>query len=177
MIWFTTTLKKLLNTLCSLYLARLDISIRKIEKSKLAEIIISDNNNSMRNEKVSDKCMSVHDLDMMTQIRSCINNVTDFFQQFTGSFLFWVPKNYIEVDLVADTYRSISINQRNEITESHLQRYFGSVKGKIEKYLSNDKNKTQLIQLIFIYLAKLKGFFSKICNRNHLLVGTIHIHY
>ena len=106
-----------------------------------------------------------------------MNNVTDTFQHFTESFLFLVPKNYMEIDLVADTYRSISTNQRNERNESHLQRYFCSAKGKIEKYLSNNKNKTELIQLIFIYLAKLKGFFSKICNRDHLLVGTIYIHY
>ena len=124
--------------------------MRKTPKSKLAEFIIFDNNNFIRNEKVPDKCTSVYAFEMMTQITSCINNVTDTFQQFIESFLSLVPKNYVRVHLITDKYRNISIKSKereNRVASSKI--LIGFTKGKIEKYLSNNENKIQLIHLIF----------------------------
>ena len=50
----------------------------------------------------------------MTQIRSCNNDVTDTFQHFIESFVSLVPKDYIGVDLVTDTYRKISIKSKEQ---------------------------------------------------------------
>ena len=52
----------------------------KTSKSKMVQCIISDNN--ILNEEIIDKHMSAYVLDMMAQIRSCINNVSETFEQF-----------------------------------------------------------------------------------------------
>ena len=46
----------------------------------MVQCIISDNN--ILNEEIIDKHMSAYVLDMMAQIRSCINNVSETFDQF-----------------------------------------------------------------------------------------------
>ena len=52
----------------------------KTSKSRMVQCIISDNN--ILNEEIIDKHMSAYVLDMMAQIRSCINNVSETFEQF-----------------------------------------------------------------------------------------------
>ena len=52
----------------------------KTSKSKMVQCIISDNN--ILNEEIIDKHMSAYVLDMMAQIRSCINNVSETFEKF-----------------------------------------------------------------------------------------------
>ena len=101
-----------------LCLAHRDGSMKKPWKSKLVECIIPDNN--IQNEEIIDKHMSAYVLDMMAQIRSCINNVPETFEQFTEIFLSSIPKNFRRVDLVADTYPDVSI--KSEERETHLQR-------------------------------------------------------
>ena len=101
-----------------LCLAHPDGSMRKTSKSKLVECIIPDNN--VQNEEIIDKHMSAYVLDMMAQIRSCINNVPETFEQFIEIFLSSIPKNFRRVDLVADTYPDVSI--KSEERETHLQR-------------------------------------------------------
>ena len=131
--------------------------MRKTSKSKLVECIIPDNN--VQNEEIIDKHMSAYVLDMMAQIRSCINNVPETFEQFIEIFLSSIPKNFRRVDLVADTYRDISIkSEERENRNSSSKIIIGSIKSKIpkdvEKFLSNNENKTQLIQLIFRYIQQ-----------------------
>ena len=48
--------------------------------NKMVQCIISDN--TIQNEEIIDKHMSAYVLDMMAQIRSCINNVSKTFEQF-----------------------------------------------------------------------------------------------
>ena len=138
-------------------LAHPDGSMRKTSKRKLVECIIP--NNNMQNEEIIDKHMSAYVLDMMAQIRSCINNVPETFEQFIEIFLSSIPKNFRRVDLVADTYRDISIkSEERENRNSSSKIIIGSIKSKIpkdvEKFLSNNENKTQLIQLIFRYIQQ-----------------------
>ena len=53
-------------------------SMRKTSKSKLVVCIIPDNN--IQNEEIIDKRMSAYVLDIIAQIRSCINNVPQTFE-------------------------------------------------------------------------------------------------
>ena len=73
-------------------LAHPDGSMRKTSKRKLVECIIP--NNNMQNEEIIDKHMSAYVLDMMAQIRSCINNVPKTLEQFIEIFLSSIPKNF-----------------------------------------------------------------------------------
>ena len=110
LINFEEALKYPLHTV-PLCLAHPDSSMRKTSKSKLVECIIPDKN--IQNEEI---------IDMMAQIRSCINNVPETLEQFIEIFLSSIPKNFRRVDLMADTYRDIVLTQKNERIEIHLQR-------------------------------------------------------
>ena len=89
-----------------LCLAYPDGSMKKTSKSKLVDCIIPDNN--IQNEEITGKHRSAHVLDMMARIRSCINIVPETFEQFIEIFMISIPY-FRRVDLVADTYRDISI--------------------------------------------------------------------
>ena len=76
--------------------------------------------------------MSAYVLDMMAQIRSCINNVPETFEQFIEIFLSSIPKNFRRVDLVADTYPDISIkSEERENRNSPSKIIIDSIKSKI----------------------------------------------
>ena len=102
--------------------------------------------------------MSAYVLDMMAQIRSCINNVPETLEQFIEIFLSSIPKNFWSVDLVADTYRDISIKSEERENWNLSAIIIGSVESKIpkdvRKFLSNNEKKSQLIQLIFGYIQQ-----------------------
>ena len=91
LINFEEVLKYSLYTV-PLCLVHSDGSMRKISKSKLVECIIPDNN--VQNEAIVDKHMSAYVLDMVAQIRSCINHVPETFEQFIKTFLSSIPKNF-----------------------------------------------------------------------------------
>ena len=104
LINFQEALKYPLHTV-PLCLAHPNSSMRKTSKSKLVKCIIPDKN--IQNEKIIDKHRSPYVVDMMAQIRSCINNVPETLEQFIEIFLSSIPKNFRRVDIVADTYRDI----------------------------------------------------------------------
>ena len=70
-----------------------------------------------------------------------------------------IPENFRRVDLVADTYRDISIKlEERENRNSPSRVIIGSIKSKgpkdVRNFLSNNENKTQLMQLIFRYIQQ-----------------------
>ena len=138
-------------------LAHPDGSMRKTSKSKLVECIIPDNN--IWNREIIDKHMSTYVLDMMAQIRSCINNVPETPEQFIEMFLSSIPKNFRSVDLVADTYRDVSIKSEERENWNLPAIIIDSIESKIpkdvRKFLSNNEKKSQLIQLIFWYIQQI----------------------
>ena len=113
----------------------------KKPKSKLVECIIPDNN--IQNEEIIGK----HVLDMMAQIRSCINIVPETFEQFIEIFMISIPY-FRRVDLVTDTYRDISIKSEWWEDRNSSSKIIASIKSKIPKnvgkFLSSDENKTNL---------------------------------
>ena len=70
-----------------------------------------------------------------------------------------MPKNFQSVDLVVDTFHDVSIKSEElENRNSPSKIIIGSIKGKLPKnlgkFLSNNKDKAQLIQLIFRYIQQ-----------------------
>ena len=111
LINFEEALKYPLNTLTvPLCLVHPDRFNEKNPKSKLVECIIPDNN--IQNKEIIDERMSAYLLDMMAQIRSCVSNVPQTFEQFTEIFMSSLPRNFRRVDLVTDTYREVSTESK-----------------------------------------------------------------
>ena len=70
-----------------------------------------------------------------------------------------MPKNFQSVDLVVDTFHDVSIKSEElENRNSPSKIIIGSIKSKLPKnlgkFLSNNKNIAQLIQLIFRYIQQ-----------------------
>ena len=57
--------------------------------------------------------MSGYVLDMMAQIKSCINNVPETLERFIEIFLNPIPKNCRSFDLGTDTYRDINMKSED----------------------------------------------------------------
>ena len=89
--------------------------------------------------------MSAYVLDMMAQIRSCINNVPETREQFIEMFLSSIPKNFWSADSVADTYCEINIKSEDWENWNLSAIIIGSIESKIpkdfRKFLSNNEKK------------------------------------
>ena len=144
-----------------LSLAHPDGSMRHTQKSKLLEVLSIEESNSNHPEKE----VSALVIDMIAQIRTIVHNVPNTFEEFILKFLNSIPKGYQRVDIVADCYRDISIKAAEREKRGHSSKIFiSSVKTKvprdISKFLSNNENKKQLIELTFNYVIhnKIESF-------------------
>ena len=97
---------------------------------------------------------SAYVIDMIVQLKMCLCNVPDLFEELDIRFNSSIPKGYRRIDIVADTYRKGSIKsavraKRGTSTKVIL----GSVKSKVLrdsiKFMMNDENKVALINNIF----------------------------
>ena len=92
-----------------LCLAHPDGSRRSNSKNKLLDIIITDPTSITETPTTIIREQSTFVLDMIAQIRSCITNLPDTYEEFILKFLQTIPKRFWRVDIVADCYRDNSI--------------------------------------------------------------------
>ena len=91
---------------------------------------------------------------MIAQLRICLCNIPDTFEELIIRFISSVPKGYRRIDIVADTYRRGSIESaEREKRGKSTKVILGSVKSKVlrdaNKFMMNDENKVALINIIF----------------------------
>ena len=133
-----------------------DGSKRETQKSKLLQEILPDIPERTGEINIAkDQCVYV--VDMIAQLRMCLSMIPDTFEQLVLKFVRSLPKGYHRIDIVADTYRNISIKsaeRKKRGTSSKV--LIGSIKSKLprdmNKFMLNDENKTSLIKLIFDYV-------------------------
>ena len=94
---------------------------------------------------------------MIAQLRVCLSPTPDTFEQLILKFLRSLSKGYCSIDIVADTYRNVSIKSAEREKTRYLSKVLiGSIKSKLprdmSKFMLNDDNKTALIKLIFDYV-------------------------
>ena len=125
-------------------------SMRKTNKSKLSQIIMSKSN-----EEVTDasKENTVYIVDLMALIR-VITEIPNTFEDLAIKLISILPKGYLRVDLVADCYFENSIKdaeraKRGTTTKIITNSPKSKVPREFSKFLSNGENKTRMIELIF----------------------------
>ena len=133
-----------------------DGSKRETQKSKLLQEILPDIPERTGEINIA-KEQCVYVVDMIAQLKMCLSMIPDTFEQLILKFVRSLPKGYHRIDIVADTYRNISIKsaeRKKRCSSSKVA--IGSIKSKlprdINKFLLNDENKTSLIKLIFDYI-------------------------
>ena len=102
---------------------------------------------------------------MITQLRICLSNIPDTFEELIIRFISSVPKGYRRIDIVIDTYRRGSIESaEREKRGKSTKVILGSAKSKVlrdvNKFMMNDENKVVLINI----------FKSMIENRVHVIL-------
>lgn len=91
-----------------LCLAYPDGTKQETQKSKLLEVIAPEFS-SISNAANINRTESAFVIDMIAQLRVCVNTIPETFEDFILKFLQSIPKGYKRIDIVADTYRDNSI--------------------------------------------------------------------
>ena len=131
-----------------LSLTNADGTMRKTNKSKLASMIIS-------NTSTTDisKQQTAYIIDVMAYIRTMVN-LPDTYERLAWQFLSGIPKGFSRIDLVADSYFSISIKNSERIKRGTSKKIIvKSMKSKLSsefgQFMSCGENKSRLIELLF----------------------------
>ena len=143
-----------------LNLSNPDGSRRSTQKSKLTEIIIQELT-LMNNAEFPQKSEVIaYVVDLMALVRT-ITNIPGTYEELTFQLIRLLPTGYKRVDIVADTYREVSIKdperRKRGCTDKVLIR---SAKSKVPRnfneFLQNRENKTRLIDLILTVILERK---------------------
>ena len=97
----------------------------------------------------------------MALIRTMVQ-IPSTFEEVAVGMISYIPKGYARVDLVADCYflGSVKDTERNGCGENDSRRILiKSIRAKVStsyfaSFLSNDENKTRMIQVIFEFIVK-----------------------
>ena len=155
-----------------LSLAHPDGTKRQTQKSKLLEILqINDQQPSNRIDNAS-----ILVIDMIAQIRLLVHKLPDTLEDYIVKFLTSIPKNYEQVDIVADCYREISIksaerNKRGKSSKVLMSSYKSKIPRDFPKFLSNSDNKKQLIDLTFKYIRENASKCLSIIKANSIIIS------
>ena len=147
-----------------LRIATAEGSRRTTSKSKLLDII----NATLTVPRNSPKLVISIDttkpsaliVDLIAAIRT-MTKIQETYKLLAWKFLAALPKGYYRIDLVADTYRDISIKRcerldRGTSTRIMISSPASRIPSEFSKFLKCDENKTRLIDLICkeIYFSK-----------------------
>ena len=137
-----------------LSLANPDGSKRCTQKSKLLEIFTVSNTNV----EVSAETTSTLIVDFIAQLRVSLTGASGTFEDLIKKFYGSIGNSYRRIDIVADTYRDVSIksSERSKRGES-TKIIIGSVQSKLPadmgKFMLNNENKCSLINMVMDYTS------------------------
>ena len=152
-----------------------DAKKRSCNKSDLLlPLILPNQSDSYRNPCSNN--LSAYVYDVMVGIRT-MNNIPDTFESLTWNFLKLLQTDYQRVDLVADSYRDMSIksgtrNERGMSSKIIIKSEKSKIPSNFQSFLSEGANKTRLIEIMFdvIKKNKVKVFNLIRCQRLFLSV-------
>ena len=130
---------------------------RKTNKAKLLEIILNDTDFEPENTNIEKKS-STFIIDLMAAIR-LLAPIPVTYEELIWKLLKTFPKGYGRLDIVSDTYRTISIKSGEREKRGRGKKIMvKSVKSKIprdfDNFLLNAENKSCLIELIFEFIKE-----------------------
>ena len=141
----TDFVKALHYPLCEvpLSLANTDGTMRKTNKSKLANIIIS-------NTFTADisKQQTAYIIDAMAYIRTMVN-LPDTYERLTWQFLSGILKGFSRIDLVADSIKDAQRIKRGTSKKIIARSMKSKLPSEFSQLLSCGENKNRLIELLF----------------------------
>ena len=130
-------------------------------KSKLMDVILKKTRNPPKPPKSVIAIKKQKPSALVVDLIAVIRTMTELPQtyEFTWKFLGSLPKVYKRVDLVADTYREISIKngeRQKRRTSARLMIHSPQCKlsREFKNFLNNGENKTRLIELIFQVISQ-----------------------
>ena len=143
----------------SLSISNADGSRRQTSKSKLMQVL----NSLMATTSFANNCkppssgVGAYVVDFIALIRTMIE-IPSTFEGLAWKIIKCIPSGYPRVDLVADTYRQMSMkNAERDNRGSSSQIIIKSIQSKVPRdfknFLSNGENKTRMITLLFDYFA------------------------
>ena len=138
-----------------LSLANPDGSRRVTQKSKLVEVL---HQFKTSDEQAKNTKADAYVLDFIAQVRINSKEVPETYEHLALKILHSIPKGYARVDMVADTYRELSIKTAERAKRGDSENILiKSIKSKIPRdfnnFMKNAANKSRLIDLIFDYIA------------------------
>ena len=143
-----------------LNLSNPDGSRRSTQKSKLTEIIIREST-LMDNAEFPQKSEVIaYVVDLMALVRT-ITNIPGTYEELTFQLIRLLPMGYKRVDIVADTYREVSIKDPERRKRGCADKVLiRSAKSKVPRnfneFLQHGENKTRLIDLILTVILERK---------------------
>jgi len=128
---------------------------RETSKSKLLDLILNEGEVTLTYPKIESSIISNRStfiIDLMAALRTMVQ-IPDTYEELTWKLLRSFPKSYWRVDIVADTYRDISIKSGERGTRGSSSKVIvQSPQSKIPRdfngFLKNRENKTRLIELM-----------------------------
>ena len=147
-------LKKLCSILCHhpLSIATADGSKRGTQKSALLSII--------KNKVISEDICTIRDtskisayiLDFMALLKT-ITDTSSTYEDLPWRVIKQIPTGENRVDIVADTYRPVSINMQLRYNRVMINSVKSKIPSDFKQFLSNGDNKSKLVNRIFKYFV------------------------
>eukprot|EP00794_Sanderia_malayensis_P014842 gene14842-biopygen11931 len=138
-----------------LSLANADGSRRITTKSKLQNVLMKYCEKELlhpRESQPSRQNTSTYIIDLMAAIRT-LTSIPETYEELTWKFLKSLPTGFFRVDIVADTYRPISLkagerNKRGSSEKIIIKSPKSKIPRNFSEFLKNGKNKQRLIELM-----------------------------
>ena len=161
-------------TATPLSLSNPDGSRRVTQKSKFVEILSSYRDEPPAQAEVVDTDVLV--IDFIAQVRVITKAVPDTFEDLAINLLQSIPKGYLRVDLVADTYRKASIktaekNKRGMTSKVTIKSGKSKIPRNFKAFMMNGENKSRLIDIIFDFIINNKTRCLKIVRANMIVLS------
>ena len=146
-----------------LSLAHPDGSHRTTSKSKLYDAILDEESPAVLNPQTgisNSQGNSAFVIDLIASLRT-MTQIPETYEGIADRFVKSLPIGYNRVDIVADTYREISIKNSERKGRGHSSKVIiKSLQTKVQpdfcKFMKNGDNKSRLIDLIFEYITSNK---------------------
>jgi hypothetical protein len=144
-------------------------------KSKLKDIILDDVKELSFDETKNIK-RDVVVVDMMG-LMNTVTKIPSTYFELARLFLNLLPKGYCRIDVVADSYKTVTLHKRGDRGDETERIYIPSLQSRVvrdfnQRILRNRENKARLIELIFEYIKSQGRECLTILNSSEMVLSS-----
>ena len=153
------------------------VSLEKQQKSKLQEVVLKEGDLSIVDNPREMVAESMHNstyiVDLMAALRSMVQ-IPENYEELTWKLLSSFPKGFQRVDIVADTYRNVSIKAgereiRGRSDKVIIKSTIFQVPKDCQAFLQNGENKNNLTDLLCDTISALRTEHLPSCKHQSLI--------